>query len=181
MTRRNGIFAAGFLGTILLAPLWRSLMEGAALGMPWARHTPMPSLPVLATMYLALGVRGSPSAGAATAGALGYVTDLVSGAPRGTYMLALLIVYFLIRAFSSRLYVQGRLAQIAVSFAATLLTGIVVVAVHVALPPRGSWSTIGMAPIEAGVTAVTAPLVFSLLWRLDRRLARGVVAEGVFR
>ena len=181
MMRRFGSFAAGYLGTILLAPLWRALMEGLSYGLSWARHLPMPSLAVLVTLYLALGVRGSPSAGAAAAGALGYVTDLLSGAPKGTHMLALLLVYFLIRAFSSRLYVQGRLSQIAVTFAATLFASLVVVAVHVALPPRGSWSTLVLAPIEAGVTAAFAPLAFSLLWRLDRRLAREVVAEGVFR
>lgn len=181
MIRRLGLFAAGYLGMILLGPLWRALMEGIAHGLPWARHLPMPSLAVLVTLYLALGVRGSPSAGAATCGALGYVTDLLSGAPRGTHMLALLLVYFLILAFSSRLYVQGRLSQIAVTFAATLFTGLVVVAVHVALPPRGSWSTLVQAPIEAGVTAALAPLVYSLLWRLDRRLTREGMTEGVFR
>lgn len=181
MTRLVGIFAGGYLGMILLGPLWRALMEGLSYGLPWARHLPMPSLAVLVTLYLALGVRGSPSAGGAAAGALGYVTDLLSGAPKGTYVLALLLVYFLIRAFSNRLYVQGRLSQIAVTFAATLFAGLVVVAIHVALPPRGSWSTLVQAPIEAGITAATAPLAYYLLWRLDRRLAREAVAEGVFR
>lgn len=181
MSRRLGLFAAGVLGVLLLAPLWRAVMEGLAPLLPWARHLPMPSLPVLVTLYLALGVRGSPSAGAAAAAGLGYVTDLLVGAPKGTYILGLLLVYFLIRAFSSRLYVQGRLSQIGVTFGATLFTGFVVVAIHVALPPRGSWSTLVQAPIEAGITAATAPLAFYLLWRLDRRLGREAAAEGVFR
>lgn len=141
----------------------------------------MPNLAVLVTLYLALAVRGSPSAGAACAAALGYVTDLLAGAPKGTHILALLLVYFVIRGMSSRLYVQGRLSQIGVAFLAALFHFIVVVAIHVALPPRGQWSTLAYGPVEAGMTAALAPLVFYLLWRLDRRLAREARTEGVFR
>lgn len=181
MRRQLGIFGVGFVGLILLAPLWRMLMSGLALVWPWARHLPLPNLSVLVTLYLALGVRGSHSTGAATAAAMGYVTDLLTGAPKGTHILSLLVLYFLVRAFSSRLYVQGRLSQMGVTFAGTLLCSFLVVATHVALPPRGSWSTLTQAPIEAGITAALAPLAFFLLWRVDRRLAREAVAEGVFR
>ena len=171
MMRLGSMFSACFLGMILLSPIGRALPS-------WL---PLPNLSVLATLYVALGVRGSPSAGAACAASLGYVTDLLAGAPKGTYILALLIVYFTVRGLSARLYVQGRLSQVGVAFAASLYCSFLVVAIHVALPPRGAWSTLIRAPAEAGMTAAIAAPMFYLLWRLDRRVAREVASEGVFR
>ena len=171
MTRLLAMFGAAYLTMILLSPLGRLLP-------PWL---PLPSVPVLATLYLALGVRGSPSAGAACAAAIGYVTDLLAGAPKGTYILALLIVYFTVRGLSSRLYVQGRLSQVGVAFAASLLCSLLAVAIHVALPPRGSWSALSAAPAVAAMTAAIAAPFFYFLWRIDRRVAREAAAEGVFR
>jgi rod shape-determining protein MreD len=171
MTRLMAMLLAGFLTMVVLAPIGRVLPS-------WL---PLPSIPVLVTLYLALGVRGSHSAGAACAAALGYVTDLLAGAPKGTYILALLIVYFTVRGLSSRLYVQGRLSQIGVSFAASLFAAALAVSIHVALPPRGAWSALRLAPAEAAMTAALAAPYFYLLWRLDRRVAREAATEGVFR
>jgi len=171
MIRLAAHFVAGFLALALLAPIARLVPP------PW----PVPNVPVLITLYVALGVRGSPSAGAACAGTLGYVTDLLTGAPKGTHVLALLLLYFIVRGLSSRLFVQGRPAQMGTAFAATLASAFVVVAIHMALPPRGAWSTLILAPGEALMTAVVAPVAFALLWRLDRRVARESAGEGVFR
>jgi rod shape-determining protein MreD len=171
MIRLGAQFVAGFLSLALLAPLARLVPP------PW----PVPNVPVLITLYVALGVRGSPSAGAACAGILGYVTDLLTGAPKGTYVLALLLLYFIVRGLSSRLFVQGWVAQMGTAFAATLTSAFVVVAIHVVLPPRGTWSTLILAPFEAAITAGVAPVAFALLWRLDRRVAREASSEGVFR
>lgn len=171
MRRLVAMLLAGFVALILLSPL-RQLLP------PWL---PLPSIPVLVTLYLALGVRGSPSAGAACAAGLGYLTDLLSGAPKGTHILALLIVYFVIRGLSARLYVQGKLSQLGVSFTSTLICSFMVVAIHAALPPRGAWSTLAYAPAEAAMTAAASTFVFYLLWRLDRRVAREIASEGVFR
>ncbi len=181
MIRLGGMFLAGYLGLIVLTPLWQALVQLLGRWQAWMRDLPMPNLAVLVTLYLALAVRGSPSAGAACAAALGYVTDLLTGAPKGTHILSLLLVFFVIRGMSARLYVQGRFSQIGVAFLAALFNAVVVVAVHVALPPRGRWSTLIYGPMEAGMTAALAPLVFYLLWRLDRRLAREAATEGVFR
>jgi len=156
---------------VLLAPVGRVLPS-------WL---PLPSIPVLVTLYVALGIRGSHAAGAACAAGLGYVTDLLAGAPKGTYILALLIVYFTVRGLSSRLYVQGRLSQIGVTFASTLFGSFLAVAIHVALPPRGTWAMLNAAPAEAAMTAAIAAPFFYFLWRLDRRVTRGVAVEGVFR
>ncbi len=171
MMRLVVMLGAGFLTMVLLAPIGRVLPS-------WL---PLPSIPVLVTLYLALGIRGSHSAGAACASGIGYVTDLLAGAPKGTYILSLLIVYFTVRGLSSRLYVQGRLSQIGVSFAASLYCSALAVSVHMALPPRGSWSSLGLAPAEAAMTAALAAPYFYFLWRLDRRVARDASAEGVFR
>lgn len=171
MMRLTTILLAGFFTMVVLAPIGRVLPS-------WL---PLPSIPVLVTLYLALGVRGSHASGAACAASLGYVTDLLAGAPKGTYILALLIVYFTVRGLSSRLYVQGRLSQIGVAFAASLFCAVLAVSIHVALPPRGSWSTLSLAPAEAAMTAALAAPYFYFLWRTDRRVAREAGTEGVFR
>ncbi len=181
MIRILGLCVSGYLGIIVLAPLWHAATRALSAWLPWLRNLPMPNLAVLVTLYLALAVRDKPSAGAAGAAAIGYLTDLLSGAPKGTHILSLLLVYFAIRGMSSRLYVRGRLSQIGVAFLAALFHAMTVVAIHVALPPRGQWSTLAYAPVEAGMTGAVAPLIFYLFWRLDRRLAREAATEGVFR
>lgn len=181
MSRRLILLGATYLVVVLLAPLWHAMAAGLGRLQPWAAGIPLPNLPVLAALYLALGVRGSPSSSAASLVVLGYLMDLLTGAPKGLHVLTLLLVYFLVRGSSRRLYVQGRLTQMGVALVATLLHAVIEVALHVALPPRGQWSILGYAPVEAGVTAAVAPLGFYLLWRLDRRVTRDLASEGVFR
>jgi len=181
MSRRLILLLATYLCLVVLAPLWHAAAAGLGRLQPWAANLPLPNLAVLGTLYLALGVRGSPSGSAAAVAALGYLMDLLTGAPKGMHVLSLLLVYFLVRASSRRLYVHGRLSQMGLALVATLVHSTIGVALHVALPPRGEWSILAYAPVEAGVTAALAPLGFYLLWRLDRRVTRDMTSEGVFR
>ena len=57
MMRLTTMLLVGFLTMVVLAPIGRVLPS-------WL---PLPSIPVLVTLYLALGIRGSHSAGAACA------------------------------------------------------------------------------------------------------------------
>lgn len=181
MSRRLSLLLAAYLCVLVVSPLWHAAAVGLGRLQPWAASLPLPNLAVLATLYLALGVRGSPSSSAASVALLGYLMDLLTGAPKGMHVLSLLVVYFLVRASSRRLYVQGRLTQMGIALVATLLHATIGVALHVALPPRGEWSILAHAPVEAGITAAVAPLGFYLLWRLDRRVTRNMASEGVFR
>ncbi len=181
MSRRLVLLLTTYLCVVILAPLWHAAAAGLGQLQPWAANLPLPNLAVLATLYLALGVRGSPSTSAASVAVLGYLMDLLTGAPKGMHVLTLLLVYFLVLASSRRLYVQGRLTQMGIALVATGIHATIGVALHVALPPRGEWSILAYAPVEAGVTAAVAPLGFYLLWRLDRRVTRNMVSEGVFR
>lgn len=181
MSRRLILLLATYLCVVVLSPLWHTATIGLGRLQPWAANLPLPNLAVLATLYLALGVRSSPSTSAASVAVLGYLMDLLTGAPKGMHVLSLLLVYFLVRASSRRLYVQGRLTQMGIALVATLVHATIGVTLHVALPPHGEWSILAYAPVEAGITAAVAPLAFYLLWRLDRRVTRNLASEGVFR
>ena len=172
MNRRHlALFLSGYAALVLIAPL----------GYVLPTFVPLPDLVLLVTLYLAVAVKGSPSAGLACAVGLGYLADLFSGAPRGLYSLTLGITYFVVRGLSARLYLRGKLSQMLVAGVVSLGTSLILVGLEVALNPHATWAMLHPAPGSALATAVVAPPVFWLLWNLDRKMAPEISFEGVFR
>jgi len=172
MNRRHvALFLAGYASLVLVAPL--GYLMPAVL--------PLPDLVLLVVLYLAVAVKGSPSAGLACAVGLGYLADLFSGAPRGLYSLTLGICYFVVRGLSARLYLRGKLSQMLVSGIVSLATSTLLVGLEVALNPHATWAMLSPAPKTALATALVSPVVLWLLWTLDRKMAPEVSFEGVFR
>lgn len=172
MNRRHIVlFAEGYLGLVLLAPL-RHLL-------PW--DVPFPDLVLLAVLYAALAVKGSFAAGAAVAVGLGYLSDLFTGAPKGLYSLTLGICYFSVRGMSAQLYVRGKLSQVFVAFLVSMGTGVMQVVLTVVL---GEYSLIPLLKAAFGTavaTGLVSPVVFWVLWSMDRKVAPEVIFEGFFR
>ena len=71
---------------------------------------------------------------------LGYLADLFSGAPRGLFSLTLGICYFVVRGLSTRLYLRGKLSQMAVAFVVSLATSVLLVGLEVALSRHATWA-----------------------------------------
>lgn len=165
------LFLMGYAMLLMVAPM----------GYLMPVEIPMPDLALLVILYLALAVKGSPSAGAACAVGLGYLSDLFSGAPRGLYSLTFVLCYFVVRGLSARLYLRGKLSQMLASFIASLATSVLLVGLEVVLSRHATWAMIHPALGSALVTGLVAPFMFWLLWSIDKKLAPEITYEGVFR
>jgi hypothetical protein len=63
----------------------------------------------------------------------------------------------------------------------SLATSALLIGLEVALNPHATWAMLHPAPGSALATALVAPLMFWLLWNVDRKMAPEVSFEGVFR
>jgi rod shape-determining protein MreD len=153
---------------VLLA--WLALIVTASLQAlsPW--HLPTPEMMLLFVLYLGLGARGSASSHLLVALALGYLADLFSGAPKGLHALTLAIAMLLARAASWRILVTATWHTVAISFGAAVAHSVLLLALSTQLWNEGAMSEMRVVPTTALATAIVAPLVFSLLRRLDQRL-----------
>ncbi|MCD6498151.1 MAG: rod shape-determining protein MreD [Deltaproteobacteria bacterium] len=172
MNRRHvALFLAGYVSLLILTPI-RQLIS---------YPIPFPDVVLLVVIYLALAVKGSPSAGVAVAVALGYMADLFSGAPKGVYSLSLGVCYFAVRGLSARLYFRGKLSQAIVALLVSVVTALMQIGLVALLGPYSFWTLLTAALATAVATAIVAPPVFWILIRLDRRVAPEIVLEGLAR
>lgn len=172
MNRRHvALTVAGFLGLVILTPL-KELV---------GHDLPFPDFALIVVLYTASRVKGSWAAGGAVAVFVGYLADLFSGAPKGLYGLTLGLAYFGVRLLGTRMSFRGKLSQVL----STALVGLVACPAQAALAaaagPYPFWGSIQSALATVVVTALVAPLGFSLLERLDRRMAPEIVLGGSLR
>jgi rod shape-determining protein MreD len=133
------------------------------------RYLPPPALGLLVALHVGLSPRWSLGAGVVAAFVMGYLFDLIAGAPSGTHALVYCLVALGTGLVSARLLVRGGIMRAAVSFAIALLAAVLVVAVRAAVTPGAGWGGLGFAPLEAAFTALAAPPLLRLLERLDGR------------
>jgi hypothetical protein len=149
---------AALLLTALQAALLHQLGGGAV--------TICLAAPLLA--HLALGA-GSVE-GAVGAAAIGYVLDVTAGAPKGLLTALSVAVFLGARLVGAAVHVRGRLGFAVLSAAATLglSAGGVAMLRAVALPEaQPTWGLWPRLLEEALLTGLVAPLLLSLLRRLD--------------
>ena len=104
---------------------------------------------------------------------LGYLLDLLSGNPMSLATFVLVATFLVARGAGVRLFLRGPAFQVVLTFVAALLTGgaaLTLRAVFEPPPPftvethlRVSWDLFGLAV----ATAITAPIVFTLVRRID--------------
>ena len=158
--------AAAFIGIG-----WLSLLVCGALRSLIALPIPVPDLALIIVLYLGLGARGPAPLHAGCAIALGYLADLLGGAPRGLHALSLALVMLLARSGASRLLVTRVWQELVVTFAVALGHGALVIALASPLYDGGATSALRQVPTAALSTALFAPFLFALLRRIDRKLA----------
>ena len=153
------------------------LVVQAALGhvLPLGDFTPILVLPLL----IYLGVHDIPLArGAAIAFVLGYFLDSFSGSPMGLQTFVAVTLFLFSRAAGVRLFLQGRLFQMGLTFMAGLLSGGIILALRAIFERRYILddATLGATALAlvgpALATAVAAPLVFSVVRRVDAAATR---------
>ena len=160
MIRALSFLGAGFV-LLLLQAMLRQLIPVVSL-------VPDPALVLVA--YLGLTPRQSVSAGAGVAVVVGYLCDLLCGAPRGLFALVYVLAFLAGRATQLRLLTRGRVFEVWFSFLlAFVMGGAVVVGRAVG---GGAVRGFAVAALQAATTAILAPVVFSIGRRIDRWSSR---------
>jgi rod shape-determining protein MreD len=158
--RNTAFIALGFALLLAQANLFR--LTG------WI-HVPglVPSL--VLPLILFMGVHEySIARGAAVAFLLGYVTDLVGGAPVGLFTFTYVALFLLARAAGVRLAAQTVMMQVVLALAFALVHGIMVL-VLIAIFGRDAYVPRALYPMvipHVLATAAVAPLVFRFAQRI---------------
>jgi rod shape-determining protein MreD len=157
---------AGWLGLLAVASLQACLPASRVLHSLLA-----PDVALLTVLYTSLSARSTLEGSVGVAAVLGYLADLVVGAPQGTHMLVFLGLGLSARLFS-RLILRGALVTSVVAFVFALVAGLAFVVLRGSLGPTAGWGHLRRIPVEALATALAAPLVFRALRRLERLFVR---------
>ena len=157
--------AAYFVVAALVGGLWRATpFEVVA-----------PDIALLFALYLGI-TAGRSTLWEATLAALmiGYVHDVLAGAPRGLGSLILGVMCILTRFSTTRLLVRGTFFICGFAFVGSLLasTAMVIVRVSFDAPLGGLGRELVTALGTGALTAIVAPPVLKLLRDIDARLAR---------
>ena len=144
--------------------------------------TSAPEFGIITIIYLAHGVKGSPARGAGYSLMLGYLMDLYSGAPVGMHAFVYVLLYFMLRLLSTKIYGHTVIAQAIMGGIFSALVGLVIISMDKWLNPvPHSWVFLRIIPRQMLVTAVFSPLWFWILWKLDRLFFYEASPEGVFK
>jgi rod shape-determining protein MreD len=108
----------------------------------------------------------SPAIGGAFA--LGYLVDLISGAPPGLFALVLALTTLIARAVQQRILVRGAAISIAFSAFVALVTGVLALAIRVAY--RMPTTTISIELQHVAFVTIATAIVGPLVWRVFRRI-----------
>ncbi len=162
---------------LLLAFAWLGLVLEAACKTALPQWLPTPEMGLIVLLYAAMGRRGSSGGIAALALVLGYLTDLSTGAPRGLHMAVYTITGISAQTTASRILVGSTLATAIGSALFASWAGALSVILRVAVNPAIGWGVLGAVPGTALATAVAAPVLFSLLERMEVQLALDPVAD----
>ena len=157
--RTATIVLVAYLMCVAVAALWRLV--------PWIADA-VTDLGALTAAYLGLTARRQVSPAIGGAIVLGYLIDLISGAPPGQIALVLGLTTLITRAVQQRILVRGAVISVAFSAFVALPAGVLAYLVR-------ELSRVPVAPLAielrhiAGVTVTTA-VVGALVWRVFRRI-----------
>lgn len=165
--RTATLVLAAYVVCVVIAACWRlvpiDLLRDA-----------IPDLGALSAAYLGLTARRhlAPAVGASVV--LGYLIDVISGAPVGFAALVLGLTCLVTRSVQQRILVRGYAMTTAFSAFVALVAGVVGLAVRVVFAvPRGALSVelahLALIPLA---TAAIGPLVWRMFRRIDAAFAR---------
>jgi rod shape-determining protein MreD len=166
--RHFAYLLAGYVGLVLMSTLL-SLLPFRVLA---------PDL-VLALLCVVALARQPVVPGLLLAFALGYLTDLFTGAPKGLHVEALGVVFLTVRLLAIRMQVQGGPSLMALVFCAALLeSGLVALLCKYTGLDGPTLGPLAASPGQSLVTALFAPVVAAVLQRIDRAVGTGVNPGG---
>jgi rod shape-determining protein MreD len=157
--RTATIVLVAYLWCVVVAALWRLA--------PWITDA-IPDLGALTAAYLGLTARRQVSPAIGGAIVLGYLIDLISGAPPGLLALVLGLTTLVARAVQQRILVRGAVISVAFSAFVALLAGVLAWLVRELYRLATAPFAIELRHV-AGVTLATA-ILGPLVWRMFRRI-----------
>lgn len=165
--RTATLVIVAYLLCVILAAFWR-LMPIAIV------RDAVPDLGALSAAYLGLTARRdvAPAVGASVV--LGYLVDLISGAPPGLMALVLGLTGLVARTVQQRILVRGATMTIAFSAFVALVAGALALFVRALYNvPSGAFVTsLSHLALVTIATALLGPLVWRVFRRIDAAFAR---------
>ena len=163
--RTATIVLVAYLCCAVVASIWRLL--------PWVSDA-IPDLGALTAAYLGLTARRQVSPAIGGAIVLGYLIDLISGAPPGLIALVLALTTLVARAVQQRILVRGAVISIAFSGFVALVAGVLAVVVRVLYRMPSAAFSVELEHVAQVTlaTAVLGPLVWRMFRRIDAAFAR---------
>jgi rod shape-determining protein MreD len=163
--RTATIVLVAYLLCVVAASVWRLL--------PWIDDA-IPDIGALSAAYLGLTARRQVSPAIGGAIVLGYLIDLISGAPPGLIAFVLALTTLVARAVQQRILVRGAVISIAFSAFVAMVACVVAVLVRVAYRMPSAALSIELRHIAVVTfsTAVLGPLVWRIFRRIDAAFAR---------
>jgi rod shape-determining protein MreD len=157
------VFLAYFL-FLVVGALWRLT--------PFERA--IPDLVALFAVYLGLGTRDRLAPSMLAAVVMGYLADLLMGAPRGMFAATAAFLCLLGHLVQGRLIVRGRLFTIVFAAVVGLVSGLFGLALRAWLDrvSGGFGFEVTTLLLSALFTGLVGPLVFRMCRRTDGRFAR---------
>jgi rod shape-determining protein MreD len=164
--RTATIVLVAYLCCVVIAAVWRVL--------PGPLHDAVPDLGALTAAYLGLTTRRTLAPAVGGSIALGYLIDLISGAPPGLCALVLGLTGLVARAVQQRIYVRGTTMTVAFSgFVAIVASLLAMVVRAIYRMPRAAASIeLRHLALAAIATAIVGPLVWRVFRRIDAAYAR---------
>lgn len=165
---------------IVVGALWRLL--------PGPLAAAVPDLGALTAAYLGLTVRRNITHALAGSIAVGYLRDVITGAPTGFFTLVLAITCLIARAVQQRLYVRGAAMTMAFSGFIAVASAVIAMAVRSGFHIPGPALSVAISDLArtATATALAGPVLWGLFRRIDAAYARthrdrDAVLEGLGR
>jgi rod shape-determining protein MreD len=163
--RTATIVLVAYLVCVVVAAMWRLL--------PFVSHA-VPDLGALTAAYLGLTARrhGAPAVGGAVV--LGYLADLISGAPPGLTALVLGLTTLVARAVQQRILVRGATLTIAFSAFVAIVAGVLALLVRIlyGMPHAAFATELQHLALVTVATAIIGPLLWRVFRRIDAAFAR---------
>lgn len=165
--RTATLVIVAYLVCVVLASVWRLMPFGIL-------RDATPELGALTAAYLGLTARRGVAPAVGGSVVLGYLVDLISGAPAGLMALVLGLTGLVARAVQQRILVRGAAMTMGFSAFVALVAGVLALVVrgmyHV---PRSAFTTeLKHLALITVSTAIVGPLVWRMFRRIDAAFAR---------
>ena len=164
--RTATIVLAAYLLAVIVGAFWR-LLPGFLLDA-------IPDLGALTAAYLGLTARRGAAGAVGGSVALGYLVDLISGAPPGLHAVTLALTCLVARTVQQRILVRGAAMTMGFSAFVALISGIEGLLVRALYGvPRASFAVeLQYIALVTIATALIGPLVWRIFRRIDAAFAR---------